>query len=219
MTTVETPTSVLNFWFGRTGRPRVDVTGGKERDDNEENDAAIAARQAALWWRKDPATDVAIRDRFLGWSERAAAGELDPWAATAQGWRALIVLTDQFPRNMYRHTAQAFAFDAVALRWCRQGLARGLDQALRPIERVFAYLPLEHSEELADQNRAVALMRALAHTVPPVQADVFHGFCQFAERHQAVVARFGRFPHRNAAVGRPSTAEELAFLQTPGSSF
>ena len=202
----ETPGSVLAFWFGG---PLEAATNG----------ATVAAQQAALWWQKDPATDAAIRTRFAGWTARAASGALDAWAHTPRGRLALIVLTDQFPRNVYRDTPQAFAFDALARRWCQQGLQRGDDQALRPIERVFFYLPLEHSEALADQERAVALMHALTQAVPPAQAEAFHSYSRFAERHHAIVARFGRFPHRNAILGRPSTPEEASFLTQPGSGF
>lgn len=205
-TPTETPDSVLAYWFG--GPLNADTDG-----------AAVAAQQAALWWQKDPATDAAIRARFAAWTARAASGALDAWAHTPRGRLALLVLTDQFPRNMYRDSPQAFAFDALARRWCLDGLQRGDDQALPPIARVFFYLPLEHSEELADQVRAVALMRALSQAVPPAQAEAFSSYSRFAERHHAIVARFGRFPHRNAVLGRPSTPEEVAFLQTPGSSF
>ena len=202
----ETPDSVLTFWFGGV----LDATA---------DDVAIAARQSALWWKKEPAVDAAIRTRFAAWTARAASGVLDHWAHTPHGRLALIVLCDQFPRNMYRDTPQAFAFDALARRWCAQGLLRGDDQALRPIERVFFCLPLEHAEDLADQQQMVALLQALARQVPPAYAETFAGFVQYAERHRAVVARFGRFPHRNAILGRPSTPEETAFLTQPGSSF
>lgn len=202
----ETPESVLAFWFG--GAP--DPTAG---------DAAIATRQSALWWKKDPATDAAIRTRFAAWTTRAASGALDHWAYTPRGRLALIVLTDQFPRNMYRDTPQAFAFDALARSWCRQGLLRGDDQALRPIERLFFCLPLEHAEDLADQQQMLALMHALAAQVPAADAETFAGFVHYAERHLAVIARFGRFPHRNTILGRASTPEEAVFLTQPGSSF
>jgi uncharacterized protein (DUF924 family) len=199
---METPASILAFWFGSAA-----------------TDAAVAQAQSSLWWQKNPATDAAIRARFAAWTEQAASGALDGWRATPQGLLALIVLTDQFPRNMYRGTPQSFAFDALALGWCKEGLASGAHLQLRPIERVFFYLPLEHSEVLADQQQAVAMMGALAAAVPADQREPFNGFANYAERHQAVVARFGRFPHRNAILGRASTPEEMAFLREPGSSF
>ncbi len=199
---METPASVLAFWFG-----------------SEISDGTVAQAQSALWWQKNPATDDAIRARFAGWTAQAASGALDAWRATPQGLLALIVLTDQFPRNMYRGTPQSFAFDALALGLCREGLARGADRQLRPIERVFFYLPLEHSEVLADQQQAVQNMGALAAAVPADQRAPFEGFADYARRHQAVIARFGRFPHRNAILGRSSTPQEREFLQQPGSSF
>ncbi|HJV80402.1 DUF924 family protein [Noviherbaspirillum sp.] len=195
---IETPASIHQFWFGDSA-----------------DDAAVAQQRAALWWRKDPRTDEQIRQRFEA-SVRAAAGrQLDAWSSSAAGCLALIVLTDQFPRNMYRDTPQAFAFDTLAQARCRQGLQEGLHQALRPIERVFFYLPLEHSESMQDQERCVALFQELA----AGDAAAFSGFLDFALRHREVIARFGRFPHRNRILGRASTLEELAFLQQPGSSF
>ncbi len=201
----ETPASVLAFWFGA------------ERDD-----AATAAAQAKLWWHKHPATDRAIAGRFASWLERAAAGELDAWAASPRGRLALILLTDQFPRNIHRDTPQAFAFDPLARAWCIDGLALGMDAALRPIERVFFYLPLEHSESLPDQDRAVALFETLAAEAARLAPDgraAFEGFADYARRHRDVIARFGRFPHRNRILGRASTESERAFLREPGSSF
>lgn len=204
----ETPESICRFWFGRA----VDDTAAWD-------DGAIAAAQAKLWWRKHPDTDRAIRERFLPWLGRAAARELDAWAATPRGRLALILLADQFPRNMHRHTAQAFAYDALARAWCVDGLAHGCDRALRPIERVFFYLPLEHSESLADQERAVALIGALAAQADARSRPAFADFADYAVRHRDVIARFGRFPHRNAALGRASTDAEIAFLREPGTSF
>lgn len=203
---VETPDSVLSFWFGG---PLSATT----------SSAAVSAKQSPLWWKKDPATDAAIRTRFAAWTARAASGALDAWAHTPHGRLALIVLTDQFPRNMYRDTPQAFAFDALARRLCQQGLQRGDDQALPPIARVFFYLPLEHSEALADQDHAVALYQALAQAVLPADTAQFLGTLDFAQRHHAIVARFGRFPHRNAILGRTNTPEEATFLTQPGSGF
>ena len=199
---METPASVLAFWFGSAA-----------------NDAAAAQAQASLWWQKNHATDKAIRTRFAAWTDQAASGALMGWGATPQGLLALIVLTDQFARNMYRGTPKSFAFDALALGWSKQGIASGAHQQLRLVERVFFYLPLEHSENLADQQQAVARFGALAAEVPAAQREAFDGFVNYAERHQAVIARFGRFPHRNGILGRASTAEEVAFLKEPGSSF
>lgn len=205
----ETPASICRFWFGTT----LD-------DDGKARDAAtVAAAHSKLWWRKQPETDRAIRQRFATTLARAAAGELDAWAATPQGRLALILVTDQFPRNIHRHSAQAFAYDPLARAWCLDGLACGADMALRPIERVFFYLPLEHSESLPDQDRGIALFDALAAQADAKSRPPFDDFATFARRHRDVIARFGRFPHRNESLGRRSTDVEVAFLREPGSSF
>jgi uncharacterized protein (DUF924 family) len=191
---MENPDTILMFWFGSN---------------------ADAAERSRLWWGKHPETDKLIGERFASSLRKAADGELDDWAATPGGRLALILLTDQFSRNMYRDTPNAFAFDAIALRCCKEGLLEDVDKLLRPIERVFFYLPLEHSESLKDQERSVALLQALAQEAKPD----FAGFLDYAIRHRAVIARFGRFPHRNRILGRTSTEQEAAFLKEPGASF
>lgn len=201
-TSMENPETIHRFWF-----------------DAASDDVAVAEQQSRLWWQKHPDTDRQIRQRFEPWLRRAANGELDAWAATPGGRLALILLTDQFSRNMYRNAPESFAYDAFAHRWCREGLEEGADRALRPIERVFFYLPLEHAESLEDQERAVALFRQLVQDVGTARAGAFEGFLDYAIRHRDVIARFGRFPHRNAILGRVSTPEEAAFLKEPGSSF
>lgn len=198
----ETPESILAFWFG-------------DGDD----DAAIARKKGRLWWSKNNATDLEIAARFKTWTDAAAAGKLDAWAGTPEGLLALILLTDQFPRNIYRGLPASFAFDGLALRWCLQGLEQGADRRMRPVQRVFLYIPLEHAESLAYQERAIQLFDQLLHEIPQQQKEAFAGFRDFAIRHRDIIARFGRFPHRNAILKRPSTEEERAFLQTPGSSF
>jgi len=198
---METPDTILEFWFGTSP------------------DDAVATEQSRLWWTKHPDTDREIRQRFESCVRKATDGELDGWAATPRGRLALIILTDQFPRNMYRNTPTSFAYDALARRWCEEGLQAGVDKLLRPIERVFFYLPLEHSESMADQDRAVALYEALVQDVGPERVSGFTGFLDYAIRHREVIARFGRFPHRNRILGRASTPEEVEFLAQPGSSF
>ena len=131
----------------------------------------------------------------------------------------MIILADQFSRNMYRDTPRAFENDALALSWCKGGLESGVDRELRPIERVFLYMPLEHSESVEDQHRSVTMFTELAQSVPAQQRKLFDGYIDYAVRHRDIVQRFGRFPHRNAILGRESTEEEVAFLQQPGSSF
>jgi len=199
---LETQDTILEFWFG-AGR----------------DDVAVAREKSKLWWSKDIAADRVIRQRFEDVLNQAARSELDQWSATPTGTLALILLTDQFPRNMYRNTPQAFAFDALARDWCKHGIDRGLDRSLRPIERVFFYMPLEHSELLHDQYLAVALFEKLMAAVGPERQSDFTGFLEFAVRHRDIVERFGRFPHRNAILGRESSAQEQAFLLEKGSSF
>lgn len=198
----ETPTTIKAFWFGTA-----------------DDDGAVAQQQSRLWWAKDEATDRDMALRFASYVEAAARHELDDWAASADGRLALILLTDQFPRNIYRDTPQAFAFDGLARAWCKEGLRDGVDRSLRPIERVFFYLPLEHSESLDDQELAVALFERLMAEVAPAHQPVFEGFLDFARRHREVIQRFSRFPHRNRILGRASSDQELAFLQQKGSSF
>ncbi|HKL51978.1 MAG TPA: DUF924 family protein, partial [Wenzhouxiangellaceae bacterium] len=132
---------------------------------------------------------------------------------------ALILLLDQFPRNIYRDTSAMFRFDDQARALCVEGVETGIDARLRPIQRVFFYLPLEHAESIDDQAWCVDLMRGLVHEVPEDQKQVFEGFVDFAEAHRRIIDRFARFPHRNAILGRESTEEEVEFLKQPGSSF
>jgi uncharacterized protein (DUF924 family) len=149
-----------------------------------------------------------VRRRFLPLWEQAARGELDRWRSAPLASLALIVVLDQFPRNMFRGTARAFASDALALAAARSALERSFDRLLSREERTFVYLPFEHAEDLAAQRRSLALFRAL----DPDDME-------YARRHYEIIARFGRFPHRNAILGRESTPEEADFLKQPGSSF
>jgi uncharacterized protein (DUF924 family) len=177
---------VLEFWFGQDRK---------------------------RWFEKDPAFDEEIRRRFLPLYERAFQGEFTRWRADACNCLALVILFDQFPRNMFRGTARAFASDPLARDAMSVILENGWDQAMTPEERMFVYLPLEHSESIADQQRGLALMNGIAGH--PETADV----PRWAEAHLVIIRRFGRFPHRNAALGRVSTPEEIEFLNQPGSSF
>jgi uncharacterized protein (DUF924 family) len=147
------------------------------------------------------------------------AGTHREWLATPHGALALILLADQFPRNIFRDTPQAFALDPLALAFANSVIDAGFDQKLRPIERVFCYLPFEHSELLIDQDRSVELFKALHAAVADMDKELFAGYVDFAVRHRVVIERFGRFPHRNRILDRASTAEEIEFLQQPGSSF
>lgn len=193
---------VLHYWFGRAP-----------------DDLAVAREKSSLWWSKNAATDATVRRRFEPLVGAAKSGNLDPWRACPRGSLALILLTDQFPRNIYRGTPAAFACDRLARGLCTEGLAQGQDQRLRPIHRLFFYLPLEHAEDLADQNRSVALFRALADQAPAPAKALFDEYLGYALGHRAIIERFGRFPHRNRIVSRQSSAEETAFLQQPNSSY
>lgn len=183
---------VLEFWFGaEPGRPL------EPRD---------------FWFRKSDAIDDEIRRDFGPTIEAALAGDLGDWALTTAGTRALILVLDQFTRNAFRGTARSFVGDAAALELARRLVATGADRSCHPVERWFIYMPFEHSESLADQAESLRLFGSLA-------ADGLESPLTWAQKHFEVIQRFGRFPHRNEMLGRASTAEELAFLQQPGSRF
>ena len=190
--------AVLTFWFG---------------DDSD--DGAVIQQKSSLWFGKDAAVDRQIAVQFSTMIDAVVASSQLP----AHQQLAQVILLDQFTRNIYRNSAKAFAYDERALAIVLEGLSTGLDQQLRPIERVFYYLPLEHSELLEHQLRSVELFTALVAQVPDQWRSAFAGFADYAIRHQVIIERFGRFPHRNAILGRASTAGELEFLQQPGSSF
>jgi uncharacterized protein (DUF924 family) len=170
---------VLEFWFANPGR----------------------------WWKKDPAFDVEIRDRFLALHDAVQRGEREDWLDAARGSLAYVIVSDQFSRNMFRGTGRMFEGDVRALAAARRALERGFDRDLSRDERMFLCMPFMHSEDIADQDRCVMLFATL------------HEWLRYAEQHREIVRRFGRFPHRNALVGRQSTPEELEFLKGPGSSF
>ena len=176
----------------------------------------IASPQAVLafwreagpdkWFKKDAAFDNDIRTRFLDSYEAAAKAGLSDWEATPDGALALTIVLDQFPRNMLRGSPRAFAADSLARAVADRALARGFDRGMPLTDRQFFYLPFEHSETLADQDRCCALFRATG------DADLV----KWADLHADIIRRFGRFPHRNAVLGRPTTAEEQAFLDSGG---
>jgi uncharacterized protein (DUF924 family) len=192
MTHQSTSAEVLLFWFGP---------------------ASERGKAHKYWFVKSEAFDLEVRERFLAVYEDAAAGKLTHLKESAADCLARIVLLDQFPRNMFRGTPRAFATDPLALETARHAVDRGFDRSLLPVERLFVYLPFEHSEALADQDRSCDLTRAL--DAYPETNDVY----RYALAHRDIIRRFGRFPHRNAILGRASTPEELEFLKGPGSSF
>lgn len=162
------------------------------------------AAGAGKWFAKSGAFDRDFRDRFLAAHMAAARRELDAWMQAPQGALALLILLDQFPRNTFRGTAHMFATDPLALHFARTIVARGLDQEVEPGLRLFCYLPFEHSEAMDDQERSVTL------------CDALRGHDQWAHMHRDIIRRFGRFPHRNAVLGRETTDEEQAFLDAGG---
>lgn len=195
---------ILAFWFmPRAGEPLAESLDAKPR--------APVTRD--VWFRKDDAFDDEIRERFGAALAAGIAGAFGEWCTTPPGSLARIVLLDQFTRNAFRGTREAFAGDPGALATAEDAIDRGFDHALAPQERWFLYLPFEHSELLARQDRAVELFEALAAETGLTEP------LPWAQRHRDVILRFGRFPHRNDILGRTSTAEERDFLKEPGSRF
>jgi uncharacterized protein (DUF924 family) len=194
---------VLDFWFGQ----------------NPLAPAHLPDRLHLWFGAEDPPEVVAARDatiaqRFGALMDAAAFGELDSWAASPHRLLALILLLDQFPRHAYRGRGRAFAQDYKAMALTLDGLQTGADAALPPIQRLFFYLPLQHAESSAMQDESLAAYRRLAIDAPAEHRELFAGSLRFAEQHQRVIERFGRFPHRNTALSRRSTPEELEYLHT-----
>ena len=172
-----------------------------------------------IWFGDDPVFDHEIEENFSGDVDLASAGKLDHWAADPRGRLALIILLDQFRRNIYRGTAEAFSRDGAALKLCIEGAMEKKDQGLTPIERAFFYMPLQHSESLKVQTKSVDIFNKLAQAVSPTYRETFETVAQFAELHRDIIERFGRFPHRNQLLGRPNTAEEEEFLSGESPDF
>lgn len=193
---------LLDWWFG-----------------SGETAAEVAASQQGLWFGKRDSQDDYAREHFAPLVRQALAGELEAWTETAEGWLALILLLDQLPRMIYRESPFAYSGDLRAQHLVERGLAAGWEQALAPLEQTFVYLVLEHSENLASQNLAVELFAGLLEQVGEDERAYFLNSLDYAERHLRVIARFGRFPHRNQALGRDSTADEISYLKEPGSGF
>jgi len=186
---------ILDFWFK-------EATG----------DRAYLDRMNRVWFGSDADTDRAIAERFGDTVAAAGAGTLESWGATARGRLALILLLDQFPRNMHRGTARAYGHDARALACAREGIALGQDKELSPIERMFFYMPLQHAESEEAQELSVQCCEALVAEVPETLRGYFQNAADYARQHRDIVRRFGRFPHRNRVLGRNSTGEEMAYL-------
>lgn len=187
--------AALTFWFqGRAlSAPRIE-------------------RRMKIWFSEDPAFDHEIEREFSNDVEAASAGRLIHWADAPRGRLALILLLDQCRRNIYRGTAAAFSHDRMALELCMQGVLDNKDNDLAPIEKAFFYMPLQHAESRPAQARSVALYARLAQTVTPACREIFEGIARFAELHARIIQTFGRFPHRNALLGRENTAAEIEYL-------
>ena len=186
---------VLDFWFGAPG-------------------SALHGTNRPEWFRKDAAFDEEIRSRFGATIEQALRGELEGWAGATESGLAQIVVLDQFTRNCFRDTPRAFAGDARALAAARAMVGTRQDEAVPALQRAFVYLPFEHAEGIEMQEESLRLYSRLAAVAPETASSL-----DYAQRHHAVIQRFGRFPHRNAILGRRSTAEEIEFLKQPGSHF
>ena len=185
---------ILDFWFGKPE----DSGYGKPRK---------------FWFIKDEELDQIIKSRFTEIHQQAAMGNLDSWREQPLSCLALIIVLDQFSRNMFRGLPQAFATDAQALNYSQYAIAKIFDSQLLPVQRWFIYLPFEHSEDLADQEKSVQLCTTLT------DEDDSQSYIDYAYKHFEVIKKFGRFPHRNKILGRENTPEEIEFLKQPGSSF
>ena len=193
---------VLRFWF-----------------DDLKSDYDFPEGRFSVWFTKSPKTDETIRSQFAETVQLASTDQLDAWANKPRSCLALIILLDQFRRNIFRDTPQAFSHDAKALELSRAAVGQMFDKLLRPIERVFMYLPFEHSEQLADQHRSVELFNKLKMDSPVEIREKMQSFVEYAEKHRKVILQFGRFPHRNLILGRQSSSEEIEYLKQPGSGF
>lgn len=196
------PHEIVEFWFG---------------------DALALPKQAGaraeLWFGKNDEFDREVRDRFGALPQLAAKGGLDAWREEASSALALVLVLDQFPRNLHRGSARAFAFDSQALTVALEAIERGFDGILHAIQAPFFYLPLEHAEDIEHQERAVRLFEELTARAAVELRPMLESFTSFARRHRDVIRRFGRFPHRNAVLNRPSTEEEVTYLESGGDQF
>lgn len=201
--TLATPDAILDFWIGPA-----------------RHDAAALDARGPLWFGKSDAVDAEIAARFGETVTALANGVAETWAARGPRVRlAAIIALDQFPRNIHRGTPAAFAHDALALGLAKEGLMINADSELTEVEQVFFYLPLEHSERVADQALCVDLMTKLVASARPAFKPFAESTLDYAHRHKAVIDEFGRFPHRNPILARPSTPDERAYLAKPGAGF
>ena len=193
---------VLSFWFG---------------DDLDDPGSVRTASKR--WFQKNRHFDAEIRSRFGTYPDAVMAGQLDEWLTDDQGLLGLILVLDQFPRNMYRNTPKSFAYDNAALRHALKALDRNLHQRLHPLQTVFLYLPLEHSEDIQMQERCVSGLQVLEQERGGIWREKISGFLRYAIAHHEVIEKFGRFPHRNEMLGRDSTPAEKEFLASGKGAF
>lgn len=193
---------VLDFWFQPDSRDQPTVDSRMDR-----------------WFTADPVTDALIRTEFAGLVDQASKGQLDGWAGTPDGRLALIVLLDQFRRNIYRGTPKAFSRDPQALKLCVEGAMKGDYKALGPFQQAFYFMPLQHAESLKIQERSVRIYEGMVSGVSPTLKATFATFAQFAELHHDIIESFGRFPHRNRVLGRTNTPEESEYLEAGAPAF
>ncbi len=194
-------TAILDYWFADIG------------------DGFDIKSQQKIWYLGDETVDNDIQQRFGDWVERALARELDNWCVTPEGTLALVLLLDQFTRNIYRNSAKAFSGDELARQIVNDALAMSVEQKLTSIQHTFLYMPFMHSESLDDQERCIALFETLLQAVPAEGKRCIEGNLDFAIQHKNIIEAYGRFPYRNAVLGRENTEHELNYLNNGGSSF
>ena len=188
---------VLKYWFGHV-----------------EETALPSAHRTEVWFGGKKETDDEVKEKFSDDLQNALAGKYADWEKDPHSYLALIIVFDQFSRHIYRNTPQAFAQDQMALDLCLRGVQQEFDHALSLIERVFFYMPLMHSENLEMQSTSVRAYQILVNLSFPETRSVYENFLEYAVKHYEIIRRFGRFPHRNILLGRPSTAEELEYLKS-----
>jgi uncharacterized protein (DUF924 family) len=196
------PEEILQFWFADTA-----------------NDPARAVARNEFWFKSSCATDALIRERFSPEVEGAARGEFAAWSDAPRSALALVLLLDQFPRNIWRGTARAFAHDAQALTAAHHAVASEYLRQLTPVEQAFLLLPYQHSESIESQRESVRLSDENTLAAPPAWRPLMEYYAQYAKQHRDLIERFGRFPHRNRVLGRKSTADEEAYLSAGGATF
>lgn len=193
---------ILDFWFGESL-----------------DDVQIIEQKSSLWWRKDEDLDREIESVFSTVLESLIAGQLSAWKQDAESLLAMIILADQFSRNIYRNKEKAFTQDELALALTLEGLESRIDLELGIVQRIFFYMPLEHSESMSMQDRSVEMFEQLCESAPEDIRQEIAGNLDYAIKHREVIEKFGRFPHRNAILGRESRPEEIEYLKQPGSGF